>query len=1027
MAKPKGAKQESQAMKGKPAKQQAPSRPAGRGGAARNAPAKPSKHGDKSTTSSPAASAEVTALVTRMAERSLAWYNAGKPLKQQAPASSASASAGKKNKRGKQAAAATALKPLDEALVKQKKAHAQQLYEQEVARHEGKRSSKMSSDDKYLATMISKGTLADRVAALTLTVQASPFHSLSRLGQLITMASKKARRESLMAVESLKDLFINNLLPDDRKLLFFHQNPLEHPDVTDEHLALWFYEHCLKTAFAQLVGVLSGGMNDAVDNHKRACIRAANALLSAKPEQEAVLLGMLVNKLGDPDRKVASYIHKTLQELLRDHPLMKRVVVDEVERLLTRSGVTDRTKYNAVLFLSQIVLRKDDDDDTQLASHLISVYFALFSKEVHAYEAAQRQSEAKRQHKAAKKKQKGGASTAAAPTAAGLDRKLLSALLVGVNRAFPYAKTATSADLQSEIDTLLKVVRVAHHFHTSVQALMLLFQVMSATNSVSDRFYTALYEKLLDPKLRETSKHTLFLNLVFRAMKADVSPARTAAMMKRLLQLTSVMTPAFTCAVLFLLSEVLKVKPQLRTLLDQPEAAGADKDDEHFADHDKSDNQVFRPEDDEDDDEEASDDEAKKSDDEDDEELPEGLNDGLTDAERTQKVLAEMFGGAMATEPEAPRAAASFDDDATETAPAKDSGKQPTTATSYDWQKRNPLFAGAETSCAWEIHHLLCHYHPSVQMFAQQLIANGTKGIEYAGDPLVDFTMHAFFEKFMNKKPRHKQLQDGGAAAPKTWSYVPINTEAVLEAAPEAVDASDQFFYKFFKERATRDAAAGKKKKQARRRGGDDDDDRDGDAFSDFGSDEEEDDEMEAFAQQLAEGIMDEGDLDDEDPDMGDWSGPEDDGDDDDEGRAFGDDDDDEDDDEAMAFGGSDDDDEGGAVLDDEDDDDDDDDDEDGFDFDAMDDGEDLATFKKKKATQDAAESKAGKRSSKSLFASADDYETIMKEALAKQQARDLKRKSRTTDAGAGERKGGKPKQQKSKSSYSSKKKQRTR
>ena len=69
-----------------------------------------------------------------------------------------------------------------------------------------------------------------------------------------------------------------------------------------------------------------------------------------------------------------------------------------------------------------------------------------------------------------------------------MDRRLLSALLAGVNRAFPYAN-ATSADMTKEMDALFQVVHHAHH-STSVQALMLLFQVMKSTNSVSDRFYT---------------------------------------------------------------------------------------------------------------------------------------------------------------------------------------------------------------------------------------------------------------------------------------------------------------------------------------------------------------------------------------------------------------------------------------------------------------------------------------------------------------------------------------------------------
>ncbi|KAG1697784.1 hypothetical protein DVH05_015739 [Phytophthora capsici] len=200
-----------------------------------------------------------------------------------------------------------------------------------------------------------------------------------------------------------------------------------------------------------------------------------------------------------------------------------------------------------------------------------------------------------------------------------------------MNRVFPYAN-ATSANFAEDIDSLFQVVYRTHH-STSVQALML-FMTLNSTNSVSDRFYTPLYAKLIDPKVRETSKYTLFLNLIFRAVKADVSPARAGAFTKRLLQLASTMPLSFACAVLFLLSELIKVKLQLRTLLGQPESGSANgnsADDEHFKD---ATTEAFDIEKEESDDDEDTTEEAGFS----------TLDDGLTDAERSAKILAKMFG-----------------------------------------------------------------------------------------------------------------------------------------------------------------------------------------------------------------------------------------------------------------------------------------------------------------------------------------------------------------------------------------------
>ncbi|RHY34311.1 hypothetical protein DYB32_001289 [Aphanomyces invadans] len=565
-------------------------------------------------------------------------------------------------------------------------------------------------------------------------MQASPVYNLARLSQLVTMAKNKGRREAQMAIDSLKDLFLNNLLPN-RKLLFFHQRPIHRSDVSQEYLVIWYFEHCVKVAYAQLISALASGMDDAIEAHKRACIRAVIALLTDKPEQENVLLTMLVNKLGDPDRKVASFVLHQLQELLKVHPLMKRVVVDDVERLLTRA------KYNAVLFLNQMYLSVSDAD---LATHLIKVYFGLFSKEVH--------------------RDQGKADT-------GLERKLLSALLVGVNRSFPYAK-CTSADFQDEIDTMFRVVHTAH-FSTSVQALMLLFQVMNSTNSVPDRFYTALYAKMFDPK------HTLFLNLLFRAIKQDVSPARVHAMIKRLLQVSLTMSPAFCCAALFLVSELLQHNKSFRALIDQPEH-DLTQDDVAVAAKNET------KSDDEDGSEQSSD-----------EENQDDAEDADLEAERKRSAaLLKSMGLDVAEE---------------ERAVVKPPLVE--NPTPYDPRKRNPLYAGAEASCLWELQPFLVHYHPSVAQFAKQLVDGA---ISYKGDPLNDFTLSVFFDKFVNKKPKTKDgphRYNGSRGDNDANAVVSVDSDQFLAQDEAAVAETDRFFYTFFKERAKRVPAKPKKVK----------------------------------------------------------------------------------------------------------------------------------------------------------------------------------------------------------------------
>ena len=87
-------------------------------------------------------------------------------------------------------------------------------------------------DAKWLSTMMRNGTMSDRVAASTLAVQQNPIFSTKVLLSLMAMAMKNNQREAQLAITALKDLFINNLMPSDRKLKYFVQQPVSHPRVT---------------------------------------------------------------------------------------------------------------------------------------------------------------------------------------------------------------------------------------------------------------------------------------------------------------------------------------------------------------------------------------------------------------------------------------------------------------------------------------------------------------------------------------------------------------------------------------------------------------------------------------------------------------------------------------------------------------------------------------------------------------------------------------------------------------------------
>lgn len=127
--------------------------------------------------------------------------------------------------------------------------------------------------------------------------------------------------------------------------------------------------------------------------------------------------------------------------------------------------------------------------------------------------------------------------------------------------------------LENHMDTLFRITH-SSNFNTSVQALMLIEQLATSKHIAIDRFYRTLYESLLDPRLIASSKHALYLNLLFRALRSDLNIKRVKAFAKRILQIVTLHQPPFVCGILYLLRELEAVFPSLKTILTDPEANG---------------------------------------------------------------------------------------------------------------------------------------------------------------------------------------------------------------------------------------------------------------------------------------------------------------------------------------------------------------------------------------------------------------------------------------------------------------------
>lgn len=432
--------------------------------------------------------------------------------------------------------------------------------------------SKSSSQRKFLSEILTTGTLNDKISALTLLIQEAPLHNIKAFENLLGMCSKKSRTLALQSINALKDLFVNGLLPD-RKLVTFTKQPVLANNLSKSQLGLLYFEDFLKKSYFKFIEILEVLSHDPIVHVRMNVVNHLFELLKSKPEQEVNLLRLGVNKLGDIDNKVSAKASYQVLQLEQLHPMMKKIVIDAVTDVIFRKNNEYHATYYAVLALNQTILTRKEDE---IANALIKTYFTLFEKiliesdEFNVTEAKNADYNKGRTKRNFKKGKKGGKSVKQDKSENEVieekNSKLLSAILTGLNRSFPFCSLSNEI-FNKHLDTLFKITH-STNFNTSVQALVFIHHITVGQKLNPDRFYRTLYESLLDQRLLTSSKQGIYLNLLFKALKDDKDSNRVSSFVKRICQIClSWLNFGTVSGMIYLLINLEKSIPKLRNLI----------------------------------------------------------------------------------------------------------------------------------------------------------------------------------------------------------------------------------------------------------------------------------------------------------------------------------------------------------------------------------------------------------------------------------------------------------------------------
>ncbi|XP_076272674.1 nucleolar complex protein 1 [Rhynchophorus ferrugineus] len=604
------------------------------------------------------------------------------------------------------------------------------------------KNSKTNSNYQWMKTVMNSGTVSDRIAAHTVAIQDNPICSLETLRNLVNMVKVGKKKECLTVMETLTELFLSDLLKPDMKLKPFHSralvalNELSSGNAIKRRkiLSLWYFEDQLKEIYNIFIQSLNKAAQDTVESNKEKAITAMFKLLCGNPEQEKILLANIINKLGDPSQKVVSKAIYCLSQLLFKHPNMQEVVLKEVEKLLFRPNISNKAQYYCLCFLSQFYFSHETQP---VAKKVIELYLSFF--------------------KACIKK-------------GDVDSRMMSALLMGINRAYPYSKIEFE-DMAEHIDTLYRLVHLSS-FNISIQVLMLLYHVTS--EKMADRFYSALYRKLTDAKLFTTTHQAMLLSLLYKSLLKDNQVDRIKMFIKRLLQISLYVQPSFASGIFYLVSRLISKNTNLQAfVLKQTTSSKLN---------------------------EFEDDEEKYYDIKDEKEEFEVETEKLetTDVASSGNVNIETV--EIKEEPEDVKPDIAFK--GSSWFHATDAQKY-RGVSKYNPLARNPLYGGGNFLAYNELLLSQNYFHPTIALFAGKILKG--ESIDYTGDPLKDFTLIRFLDRFVFKNP--KTLEDKNGAhptfgkrkfyKPKGVKTIPVNSKSYLNEKEQNIPVDEMFLYSY--------------------------------------------------------------------------------------------------------------------------------------------------------------------------------------------------------------------------------------
>ena len=381
-------------------------------------------------------------------------------------------------------------------------------------------------------------TLGDKIAALSLAVSEAPLYALPYLHQLLHISASEKRREAGQGLEALVELF--------------HNVPLIcSDDVTHSSPLIAQFDRDIKSIYTSTLRLLEVHAHDQLEHGRHtACRLLSRLLLSPRITvyKQSNVVAILVNKMGDPDRKLASRIAYYLEQAWISKGIDSTA---DVEMAITRSmsvilkhgqkkGKKPRHKkkdaqeegsekaayrviYYAMTLLTQLKLQRN----SPITMRVINIYGLLFEHFVIAPHSDTPKAEKGKKDKKGKKKKQD-------PSQHSHEfGRIAKLLLTGLSRAIPFASDQTGND------HLRKIIQPLTALSKTTDNLALVWQSLGLLGMLGEDILPELTGRLSRSSelIKYRGTHLMLLNLIEKYIHSNYSTDQTIAILKKLLGL----------------------------------------------------------------------------------------------------------------------------------------------------------------------------------------------------------------------------------------------------------------------------------------------------------------------------------------------------------------------------------------------------------------------------------------------------------------------------------------------------------